>query len=922
MSSPQPLMKQIRPFYQPPLSTENQESGQVILRDGTTASLRSTRAEDQAMMQRFIDRLSPTSRRHRFFSETAPPTDTIVSLCDSCNPSKQLTIVVTRTLAGQPRIIAAGSYWARTADQAEVAMAVDDDYHGKGLGTILLERLAMLAIHRGFTRLWAVTHTDNLAMREVFRESGYPVYETYEGRDMQVEISLHPTESTTTRLELRERIATTASLRPFFYPHSVAVIGASRDPQSIGYRIVEALAGNRFRGAIYPVNPKAATIAGLTTFSSVVAIPDAVDLAVVVVPRDAVLPALTDCAGKGIRSVIVISSGFAETGPEGKQAQDRLLEAIRQQGMRMIGPNCFGLLNTDPAIRLNATFTSAFPPSGRMAMATQSGALGLAILAAAYRLRLGVSSFVSVGNKADVSTNDLLQYWEDDPSTDLILLYLESFGNPRRFARIARRVARRKPIVAIKSGRSLAGRRAASSHTAALASSEVAVDTLFQQSGVIRADTLDELFTLARGLSDQPMPKGKRIGIITNAGGPAILCTDACEAGGLSVPELSKATTTALSAFLPPAASVNNPVDLIASAAPDHYTNAIATLLASREVDALIVLYISVTVGDAAGIATGILRGVSTARQAGATGIPIYICWMAEGDLERTFQAAGETIPTFPLPEHPAVVLSKAFRYEAWRTEPLGMIQDFDDIDIGTARAICTKVLSQRGPGWLTVEDTRSLLASAKLPLAQGGVARTEDQAAALARDLGFPVAVKLASHQILHKTEMGGVHLNLADEQAVRNSFETIRARLAQENKLEAMEGVLVQPMLSGGVEVMVGVTHDPLFGPLIAFGLGGIHVEILGDVRFRITPLTGNDAAEMVREIKGYRLLQGYRGHPAADVGAIEEVLLRLSHLVEEIPEISELDLNPIIALPPGQGCWIVDARIRVKNYRGKSE
>ena len=518
------------------------------------------------MMQRFIDRLSPASRRHRFFSETAPPADTIASLCDSSNPSKQLTIMVTRTIAGQPRIIAAGSYWARTADEAEVAMAVDDDFHGKGLGTILLERLAMLAIHRGFTRLWAVTHTDNLAMREVFRESGYPVHETYEGGDMQVELSLHQTESTTTRLELRERIATTASLRPFFYPRSVAVIGASRDPKSIGYRIVEALAGNRFRGTIYPVNPKAATIAGLTAFSSVAAIPDAVDLAVIVVPRDAVLPVLTDCAGKGISSVIVISSGFAESGPEGKQAQDRLVDTVRQQGMRMIGPNCFGLLNTDPAIRLNATFTSAFPPSGRMAMASQSGALGLAILAAAHRLQLGVSSFVSVGNKADVSTNDLLQYWEDDPSTDIILLYLESFGNPRRFARIARRVARRKPIVAIKSGRSLAGRRAASSHTAALASSEVAVDTLFQQSGVIRADTLDELFALARGLADQPLPKGKRVGIITNAGGPAILCTDACEAGGLSVPELSKATTAALSAFLPPAASLKNPVDLIASA--------------------------------------------------------------------------------------------------------------------------------------------------------------------------------------------------------------------------------------------------------------------------------------------------------------------------------------------------------------------
>jgi acyl-CoA synthetase (NDP forming) len=445
------------------------------------------------------------------------------------------------------------------------------------------------------------------------------------------------------------------------------------------------------------------------------------------------------------------------------------------------------------------------------------------------------------------------------------------------------------------------------------------VDTLFQQSGVIRADTLDELFALARGLSDQPLPKGRRIGIITNAGGPAILCTDTCEAGGLSVPELSKSTSAALSAFLPPAASLKNPVDLIASATPGHYSDAITTLLASKEVDALIVLYMSVTVGDAAGIANGILRGIATTRRTGGAGIPIYICWMAEGDLERTFHAAGETIPTFTLPEQPAIVLGKASRYEEWRTQPLGMIPDFDDMNFATARAICAKALSQEGPGWLTVEDTRALLVSAKLPVAQGGVVKTADQAAALAYEVGFPVAVKLASHQIVHKTEMGGVHLNLANEEAVRDAFEAIRFRLAQEDTLDAMEGVLVQPMLSGGTEVMVGVTHDPLFGPLIAFGLGGIHVEILGDVRFRITPLTERDANQMVREIKGYRLLQGYRGHPAADVEAIEEVLLRLSRLVEEIPEIRELDLNPIFALPPGQGCRIVDARIRVDKLIG---
>jgi acyl-CoA synthetase (NDP forming) len=611
---------------------------------------------------------------------------------------------------------------------------------------------------------------------------------------------------------------------------------------------------------------------------------------------------------------VVITAGFAEVGPEGTALQNQLLAKVRQHGMRMIGPNCFGLLNTDPNVRLNATFSSLFPPSGRTSMSSQSGAIGIATLAGARRVHLGISSFDSVGNKADVSTNDLLQYWEEDPATDVILLYMESFGNPRRFARIARRVSRSKPIVAVKAGRSQSGRRAASSHTAALAASDVAVDALFRQTGVIRAETLDEMLALATGLAAQPLPSGRRVGIITNSGGPAILCTDACEAGGLVVPELSDQIKAKLAAFLPSAAALNNPVDLIASATPDQYAKAIEMLLKADELDALIILYMSVTVADTAGIAQGIQTGIAQGRKTGAKAKPVLIGWMAEGDRDRAFCLPGETIPTYSLPESPALVISRALAYAEWRQQPPGMVHDIDDLDLSAARAICAAALSQRGSGWLTTEETRSVLSAMRLPVQSGGVARTVDEAVTLAGQTGYPVAVKLASHLILHKTEMGGVHLNLADEEAVRNSFEAIRARLAQENKLDAMEGVLVQPMLSGGTEVMVGVTHDPLFGPLIAFGLGGIHVEILGDVRFRITPLTDRDAAQMVREIKGYRLLQGYRGHPAADVEAIEEVLLRLSRLVEEIPEISELDLNPIFALPPGQGCRIVDARIRL--------
>ena len=904
----------VRPLYIPPASQDLPESGGLILRDGTTATVRTAQSQDRLALLSFVNRLSPEAKRHRFFSETIPPKEVIESLCDSSDPHSKLTLIVTRIWRGTLRIIAAGSYLAKDECTAEVALAVDDDFRGKGLGTLLLERLALLAIRHGFVRLWAVTHADNLAMREVFRESGFDVRETLEGGDMEVELSLIPTETSVARSEVRDRIATTASLRPFFQPRAVAVIGASHDPRSIGYRLLDALITNRFAGAVYPVNPNATEINGLRVYSSVRAIPHPVDLAIIAVPRNTVLTVADECAARGVRALVVITAGFAEVGAEGRELQHRLVMKVRDHGIRMVGPNCFGLLNADPTVRLNATFSSAFPPSGRVAMSSQSGALGLAVLAAARRLQLGISTFVSVGNKADVSGNDLLQYWEEDPATDVILLYLESFGNPRRFARIARRVSRRKPIVAVKAGRTQSGRRAAGSHTAALAASDVAVEALFRQTGVIRADTLEEMFTLATGLATQPLPPGRRVGIITNAGGPAILCTDACEAGGLLVPELSDQTKEELAAFLPSTATLKNPVDLIASATSEQYRKAIEVILKAEEIDAAIVLYISVTVADTSAIAEGILKGITAARSAGATDKPVFISWMAEGDQGRSFSLPAETVPTYALPEIPALVLGKAARYAEWRAQPLGMVPDFEDVDLPAAREMCMQALAQRGPGWLTTEETRAVLTAMRLPVSPGGVAQTADDAAALARRIGFPVAVKLASHRVVHKTEIGGVRLNLTGEGEVREAFDAIRDRLTRDHNLDVMEGVLVQPMLAGGVEVMIGVTHDPLFGPLIAFGLGGIHVEILGDVRFRVTPLTDRDASEMVREIKGYRLLEGYRGHQPADVKAIEEVLLRISRLVEEIPEITELDLNPIFAFPPGQSCRIVDARIHV--------
>lgn len=901
-------------LYVPLPSQEAVDSGRLLLRDGTTATLRVAQPRDVEALRAFFEQLSPESRRRRFFSANRPSAILLADLCESSNPRSQLTLLVDRTRQGGPRIIATGSYLAVDEQTAEVAFAVDDEFHGKGLGTLLLERLALLAARHGFLRFWAVTHADNKGMLDVFRESGFPATERLEGGAIEISLSVVPNEKSVTQSEMRDRVATTASLLPFFRPRSVAVIGASRDPVSIGYRILEALVSQRFQGPVYPVNPRTPVVGCIRTVASARDLPEPVDLAVIAVPRDAVLGVVDDCAARGVRALLVITAGFAEVNAEGRELQARLVEKVRGHGMRMIGPNCLGLLNTDPAVRLNASFSPVFPPAGRVAMSSQSGALGLAILASAQRFQLGLSTFVSVGNKADVSGNDLLQYWEEDDDTDVILLYLESFGNPRRFARLARRVSRRKPIVAVKGGRTTAGRRAAGSHTAALAASDVAVDALFRQTGVIRAETLDEMFDLAAALGSQPLPSGRRVGVITNAGGPAILCADTCEANGLMVPELSAQVRAELAKFLPAAAGTGNPVDMIASAPPAHYQRTIEAVLRSGEVDALIVIYVPVGLAETAAVADAVGAGVAAARNGGAVGKPVLACLMPEAGI-RIQVTTAEGIPSYAFPEAAARVLGKMSAYADWRGQPVGVIPDLEDIEIAQARNICQQALAERGAGWLTAVETRAVLTAFQLPVAAGGVAVTADEAVTLARNIGFPVAVKLASHRLVHKTDIGGVHLNLASEPAVHQAFLAIHGRLAETNQLDAMEGVLVQPMIAGGVEVMVGMTHDPLFGPLLAFGLGGVYVEILADVCFRVTPLTDRDASEMVRSIRGYRLLEGYRGHPPADVAALEAVLLRISRLVEEVPQISELDLNPIFALPPGQGCRIVDARIRVE-------
>jgi len=695
-------------------------------------------------------------------------------------------------------------------------------------------------------------------------------------------------------------------LDALFRPRSVAVIGASRKRGSIAGEVFHNLLSSEFPGPIYPVNPAARSVQSVRAYPSILDVPDEVDLAVIVVPQRIALDAVKECAKKGVRGIVMITAGFAEVGEEGRAAQAEIARVVREHGMRMLGPNCLGLLNTDPAVRLNATFAPTWPPTGGVAIASQSGALGISLLDYARNLGIGVSMFASTGNKADISGNDLLEYWENDDATRQIILYLESFGNPVRFMEIARRVSRKKPILVVKSGRTAAGARAASSHTGALAGMDVAVDALLGQAGVIRADTMAELFLLAGLLTNQPVPQGNRVAILTNAGGPGIMASDACESRGLELPELSPHTIESLRAFLPRAASIANPVDMLASASAQDYERSLQLLLRDDRIDSVIVLFVPALVTGAADMARAVVRASNGSSK------PVLVCPVGTHGVPEALEILrAAKIPTYSFPEEAAFALAHAVRYGQWLQKPTGVVPELRDVSREKARA----VLEGRKAGWLSADEVRALLGAYGIRMPRSQVVRSAAEAEDAARAIGGKVAVKLVSGEMLHKTEVGGVKLGLSTPEEAGQAFEEIRANLAAQGLADKMEGALVQEMIAGGVETYVGSTEAPGFGMLVAFGIGGINVELWKDVVFRVHPLTDLDAREMIDQIRGGALLEGFRGMPPADKEAIASAILRVDRMVGDNPEIRELDINPLVALPPGQGVVALDARIRVE-------
>jgi acetyl coenzyme A synthetase (ADP forming)-like protein len=702
------------------------------------------------------------------------------------------------------------------------------------------------------------------------------------------------------------------SLDPLLRPRSVAVIGASRHRDSIGGAILHNLIEQGFQGPVYPVNRSATNVQSIAAYPSIADVPGPVDLAVLVIPAAHVLETATVCGERGVKALVVISAGFKETGEEGLKREKALLEVVRRYGMRLVGPNCLGIVNTDPKVSMNATFAPISPPAGRVAFSSQSGALGLAILDYARKLNLGISQFVSVGNKADVSGNDLIEFWEKDPGTDLILLYLESFGNPRKFTQLARRVARTKPIIAVKSGRTPGGSRAASSHTGALAGSDAAVNALFHQSGVIRTDTIEELFDTAMLLASQPVPVGPGVAILTNAGGPGIMAADACESAGLTLAKLEPKTVKGLRAFLPPEASVRNPVDMIASADAPSYEKSLRLLVQDKNVDALIVIFVPPLVTGAPDVARAILAGASGSKK------PVLSCFMGSHGVPESLRSLQEGhIPSYAFPEAAARTLARAVTYGVWRNKPPGKVPAIPGVDTERAREAVAKALERAKPGesrWMAGASMEDLFRAYGIRTSGAKPAGNRGEAASVAKSLGFPIVMKVHSPDVLHKTDVQGVRLNLKTEQEAARAFDEIRASLAHFNPNARFQGVTVERMIQGGVETIAGVTRDPTFGPIVLFGLGGVAAELLRDVSVRVAPLTDRDAEEMVRDIHGFPLLDGYRGAPKANVASVVELLHRISRLASEQEEVAEMDLNPVLVFHGDAPCVALDARVRL--------
>lgn len=879
----------------------------ALLTDGTTVLIRPALAQDEEAVRQMHARMSPSNAYLRFFSISPLAADREAQRV--CRPPSQEHCALLAWLGDQ--LVGVASFEpAGKPGTAEIAFAVIDHMHGRGVATLLLDHLISIARLRGLRSFTAETLTDNVGMLRVFANVGLAARRHTADGVVETTFPL-PSDETDSRLHSymesvasRESRADVASLHHLLMPSSVAVIGVSRRPGRVGHAILRNIVSGGFSGRVYAVNPHAKTVVGIPSVPTAADLPEPVDLAVIAVPPGDIVSVAEDCGQRGASILVVVTSGI------GSEIGSKLLATCRRHGMRLVGPNCFGV--AVPSLGLNATFAGAQIPHGTAGLVVQSGGIGIAVLEHLSRLGIGVSSFASVGDKYDVSSNDMLTWWEQDATTRLAVLYVESFGSPRRFAHTARRVTRKMPVVTVIGGRSPAGQRAAISHTAAAATPLVTQEALFGQAGVIATTSLGELVDTAALLSCQPLPAGDRIGIVSNAGGAGVLAADACGDRNLKVAVLSEATVDRLLRLLPQGAAVAGPVDTTATAGQQMFRTCIETVAQDDEVDAVMAITVPTALGD-----------LAPALVSATIDKPLVAVMLDQQESVRLLHRSrlahpgrgdggpvegGTPIPSYVYPESAAKALGHAVRYNAWRTSAAGTVPELDGIRADGARRLVAQFLrASRMGGWLAPDQVSELLACYGITLVRTAPAASADEAAHVAERLSGPVVLKADVPGLVHKSDAGAVLLDLRSTSEVRRAYEQLAARFGGD-----LRRVMIQPMITDGVEVLIGVVHDPVFGPLVVFGMGGVATDLLGDHIARLTPLTDVDAENMIRGIRAAPLLYGHRGAEPADVAALAEMLLRVSRLADEIPEIAEFDLNPVIA--SASGAFGVDARIRL--------
>jgi acyl-CoA synthetase (NDP forming)/GNAT superfamily N-acetyltransferase len=883
----------------------------ALLTDGTTIEIRPARPEDHDAVLQMHAAMSPDNIYLRFFNLSPHAAEQEAERV--CREPGDDHAALLAWLGDQ--LIGVASYEPTgKPGAAEIAAAVTDHMHGRGVATLLLEHLVSIARQRKVAVFTAKTLATNYAMLRVLADAGLPVQR--ETADGLIDLTI-PLPYDDGRRELnsyldtvahRETLADVASLRHIFAPASVAVVGASRRPGTVGHVILRNIVTGGFTGHVYAVNPHARQIEGVQCVPSVAGLPEPADLAIVAVPAAAVAEVADDCGRRGVQALVVITSGF------GIEAGADLLAICRRRGMRLVGPNCFGV--AVPHLGLDATFAAAHPAPGTAGLVVQSGGVGIALLDHLTRLGIGISSFASVGDKYDVSSNDMLMWWEQDKLTRLAILYVESFGSPRKFARTARHVGVAMPVLTVHAGRSIAGQRAAASHTAAAATPLITREALFGQAGIIATTSLGELLEAAALLATQPLPAGDRVVVVSNAGGGGVLAADACADAGLRVADLSDKTRERLRRMLPPGASVTNPVDTTAAVPPATFRSCLEVAADDDGADMVLAISVPTAIADLAPAITAanVPKTLAAALLTQPEAVRLLPCddgaepqddplW---GQHAR--QVARPAVPCYSYLESATRALGHAARYHAWSTRDRGIIPHLKGVRDADARQLVTCFLTRhRTGGWLPPAQTTRLLSCYGIPLAAAQQVTSQRAALQAAAGFGGPVALKASVPGLVHKSDAGGVQLDLRSEQDVRRAYQALTSTFGPD-----LQHVLVQPMISGGVEVLIGVAAEPVFGPLVVFGLGGVATDVLGDHTARLTPLTCLDASEMIHELRAAPLLLGHRGTPAADLGALEDILLRVSRLADDLPEVAELDLNPVIARP--DGATAVDARVRL--------